>query len=168
MEKINIAKLIKGCQQGMELDCTMYEDVYFDYVDELNIIHCYIKNEGFKTSITFNQHGTPNSNIKSKCAIFPKGKTTWEGFVPPFDFKDGDILYCDANDDGDDDDSYKYVFMLKEINENMVIARCFICGYRFSFKETYLVDNTYPIRFVTEEEKSKLFQVIKDYGYEWD
>ena len=168
MEKINISKLLKYCQQGMELDCTMYEDVYFDYVDELNIIHCYIKNECFKTSITFNQYGTPNSNIKSKCVIFPKGKTTWKGFVPPFDFNDGDILYCDANDDGDDDDCYKYVFMLKEINENRIIAHCFICGYRFTFKETYLVDNTHPIRFATEEEKSKLFQAIKDYGYEWD
>ena len=32
------------------------------------------------------------SDIKSKCVIFPKGKTTWEGFVPPCKFKDGDIL----------------------------------------------------------------------------
>ena len=32
MEKINIAELLKDCPSGMELDCTMYEDVYFDYV----------------------------------------------------------------------------------------------------------------------------------------
>lgn len=90
--KINIAKLLKDCPQGMELDCTMYEDVYFDYVDKLNIIHCYIQHETHKTSITFNQHGTPNSDIKSKCVIFPKGKTTWEGFVPTCKFKVGDRI----------------------------------------------------------------------------
>jgi hypothetical protein len=88
--KINIAELLRDCPSGMELNCMIYEDVYFDYVDELNIIHCYIQHETHKTSITFNQHGTPNSNIKSKCVIFPKGKTTWEEF---YTFKDGDIIY---------------------------------------------------------------------------
>jgi uncharacterized protein YodC (DUF2158 family) len=90
--KINIAELLKDCPIGMELDCTMYEDVYLDYIDELNIIHCYIQRETYKTSITFNQYGTPNSDIKSKCVIFPKGKTTWEGFIPPCQFKVGDII----------------------------------------------------------------------------
>ena len=31
MEKINVAELLKDCPRGMELDCTMYEDVCFDY-----------------------------------------------------------------------------------------------------------------------------------------
>jgi hypothetical protein len=84
--KINVAELLKDCPSDMELNCTMYEDVYFDYVDELNVIHCYIHRKLCKTSITFNQHGTPNSDMKSKCVIFPKGKTTWEGFVPPCKF----------------------------------------------------------------------------------
>ena len=92
MGKINIAELLKDCPKGMELDCAMYEDVYFDYVDELNIIHCYIQHKTYKTSITFNQHGTPNSDYKSKCVIFPKGKTTWEEFQP---FVDGVILATD-------------------------------------------------------------------------
>ena len=64
MEKINVADILKKCPTGMRLDCSMYEDVYFDYVDELNVIHCYIQYETHKTSITFNQYGTPNSNIK--------------------------------------------------------------------------------------------------------
>ena len=88
-QKINIAELLKDCPKDMELNCLMYEDVYFDYVDELNNIHCYIQQEFNKTSVIFNQDGTPNSYTKSKCVIFPKGKTTWEGFQRPF--KDGDI-----------------------------------------------------------------------------
>ena len=51
-EKINIAELLKDCPKGMELDCAMYEDVHFDYVDELNIIHCYIQRGTHKTSLT--------------------------------------------------------------------------------------------------------------------
>ena len=90
MEKINIAEILKDCPKGMELDCTMYENVYFDYVDELNNIHCYIQQEFNKTSVIFNQDGTPTSHTKSKCVIFPKEKTTWEGFHRPF--KDGDVL----------------------------------------------------------------------------
>lgn len=83
-QKINIAELLKNCPQGMELDCTMFDDVHFDYVDELGIIHCYIQHETHKTSITLNQHGTYNSDIKSKCVIFPKG-TIWEGFQIPIE-----------------------------------------------------------------------------------
>ena len=90
--KINIAELLKDCPKGMELNCALYEDVYFDYVDELNIIHCYIQHETHKTSIVFNPYGTVDSEVKSKCVLFPKGKTTWEGFVPPCKFKDGDMF----------------------------------------------------------------------------
>ena len=94
MEKrINIAELLKTCPSGMELNCTMYEDVYFDYVSVNDVIYCYIQHETHKTSITFNQFGAPNSDSKSKGVIFPKGKTNWEGFVPPpCKFKDGDIV----------------------------------------------------------------------------
>lgn len=163
MEKINIAELLKDCPKGMELDCTMYEDVYFDYVDELNIIHCYIKNEGFKTSITFNQHGTPNSNIKSKCVIFPKGKTTWEGFHRPF--MDGDVVFAISEYS---DTSFEYVAIFKQIRNNDLFVHCFY-SYRddiFGIQE-YLCDDAI-IRLATEEEKQKLFQAIKDNGYRWN
>ena len=32
MEKINIAQLLKDCPQGMELDCTMLDDVVFEKI----------------------------------------------------------------------------------------------------------------------------------------
>jgi hypothetical protein len=34
MEKINVAELLKDCPKGMELDCTMYENVYLGEVSE--------------------------------------------------------------------------------------------------------------------------------------
>ena len=158
MEKINIAQLLKGCPKGMELDCVMYEDVYFDYVDELNIIHCYIQHETHKTSVTFNQHGAYSSVIKSKCVIFPKGKTTWEGFQGPF--KDGDVV---ATIDG----LWIGITTGGTIYESMP-TYCVI-GSIIKF-EAYLGEKVKWSfdRLATEEEKQKLFDAIKENGYKWN
>lgn len=160
--KINVSELLKNCPQGMELDCVMYEDVYFDHVDALNIIHCYIQNEGFKTSITFNQHGTPHSDVKSKCVIFPKGKTTWEGFQRPF--KDGDVIY----------NRLQKKICIYYLCEDEV-PRIKGCRYnesnpRLQFEK---LKYTIPIaiqdyRLATGEEKMKLFKAITDNGYRWN
>lgn len=159
-EKINIAEILKNYPKDMVLDCTIYEDVYFDYVDELNIIHCYIQHETHKTSLTFNQYGTPNSDIKSKCVIFPKGKTTWEGFEPSYKFKDGDIVatmsgrWIGITEGGE--------------NNDFIPAYCVIKG-NGKFEAYFDKKNLWSFsRFATEEEKEKLFKAIKDNGYEWN
>lgn len=84
-------------------------------------------------------------------------------------FKDGDILYVDTNDDDEDDDCFKYTFILKVMDGRKVMAHCYMTAEDY-FKpiEVYLVDDTYPIRFATEEEKQKLFQTIEDNGYKWN
>lgn len=159
MEKINIAELLKDCPNGMELDCTMYEDVYFDYVDVLAIIHCYIQHETHKTSITFNQYGTPNSDIKSKCVIFPKGQTTWKGFQRPF--KDGDVVTS----------VFQGVVQGTGIfdHEEQTEAWIHVCiNLNNEFSTDGYLGYVYDLRFATEEEKQKLFQAIKDNGYKWN
>ena len=160
MKKINIAEVLKDCPKGMELDCAMYEDVYFDYVDELNIIHCYIQYGTHKTSLTFNQHGTPNGDIKSKCVIFPIGKTTWEGFTRPFE--DGDIVTCT-------NENCTYTAIYKEMKDNNSFYRHAVTYDN----EFYCVSNDWSdfnetCRFATEEEKEKLFDAIKANGYKWN
>ena len=174
MEKINISELLRDCPKGMELDCTMYEDVYFDYVEEfvgkLGIIHCYIQHETRKTPIIFNSYGTSNRDIKSKCVIFPRGKTTWEGFHRPF--KDGDVLYVDCADENDNR-QHDYIFILNKIYNGKVHSYCHYYIPYDDFRpnlpvETYLTDDKYPIRFASEEEKQKLFDAIKANGYHWD
>ena len=160
--KINLVEILRHCPQGMELDSTMYEDVYFDYVDELNIIHCYIQYETFKTSLTFNQHGTPNGNIKSKCVIFPKGKTTWEDFVPPIKFEDGDIVYF-MNKYGDE-----YISIVKNIEGNYLNTYIYSGASIWFSKFSFHIYNIRGPRLATEEEKQKLFAVIKANGYHWN
>lgn len=156
-DKINIAKLLKDCPSGMELDCILYDNIYFDIVEH-NSIKCYIQNKGYRTSVTFDVYGGLIDSIPTKCVIFPKGKTTWEGFQRPF--KDGDILISGL--------AYN-PFIFKQTN-GLGNAQCY-CAINV-FEELVLnSDNWTPIkscRLATEEEKQKLFQAIKDNGYKWD
>lgn len=159
MEKTNIAELLRDCPRDMELDCVMYEDVYFDYVDELNVIHCYIKNEGFKTSITFNQHGTPHSDAKSKCVIFPKGKTTWKGFVPSCKFKDGDIVATMTG---------SWIGITTGGNTHSFIPTYCVIKYNGEFEAYFDIKKEWCFsRLATEKERQRLFDVLKECGYRW-
>lgn len=304
MEKINIAELLKDCPKGMKLDCTIYDECTLRSILEGEQYP--IKLQTPEGSLLLTKYGSLSLCTHSKCVIFPKGKTTWEGFVPPCEFEDGDIvstmngiwigivkktvnsayetyvtingeslmynnsIFCferfateeereklsqaikdngyewdpdtktlnefkikkgkwyvcikkgydeydnvifhkgdtyyspengklmpgnsnipreilcgdeyfrewtisDAkdgdvlySDNEDDDDRYKSVFILKEIIGYRVIAHCFINVDGFTPTETFLVENTYPIRLATEEEEARLFQAIKDYGYKWN
>ena len=172
MDKINVAKLLKDCPKGMELDCIMFEGVYFDHVDESrhNKIKCYVNNGNEHFEIAFDENGKYISNKSAKCVIFPKGKTTWEGFVPPCKFKDGDILYMHA--------SNSWIFIYREGGEKENICYKYV-AITEAAERLHFVHDSYPlchlnlskieeIRHATEEEKAKLFQTIKDNGYMWN
>jgi hypothetical protein len=99
----------------------------------------------------------------AKCVIYPKGRTTWEGFVPPCKFKDGDIITCTNS-------VCSYVAIFKEMNTDVT------CKHYVSFTlddaqqlwtKVNLADFKKP-RFATEEEKEKLFDAIKANGYKWN
>lgn len=169
--KINIAEILKDCPKGMELDCASYDNVSFDKISDdkkaTYPIFCYITDkEGNRSSISFTENGCESKRYGAKCVIFPKGKTTWEGFVPPCKFKDGDIIadsyfdticifkgegrirgtvnyYCGINDSG--------VFFIKDVKDQ---------DEYFGEIEGY--------NFATEEEKQKLFDAIKANDYRWN
>lgn len=164
MEKINIAKLLRDCPEGMELDCTMF-DKPVKYIG-------LTKNETYMIAIKtscdkffcLTKEGYLYDTVDSKCIIFPKGKTTWEAFVPPCEFRDGDIITdslgtCIFKGEGELEDTVDYY--------------CGITGDYFRVKDNkcnpsdhygYIVD----YRLSTEEEKARLFQAIKDNGYRWN
>lgn len=161
MEKINIAELLRDCPTGMELDCTICDNVCLDEVTP-HMIKCFIKNNAYNT-IYFNHDGTYLTAQNAKCVIFPKGKTTWEGFQRPF--KDGDVVYIQS--------LYEYIAIYKKTNCKNLYKHAAIC---ISFNNRLLSDNNIlcceedvkKIRLATEEEKQKLFDAIKANGYKWN
>lgn len=94
--KLNIAELLKDCPKGMELDCTMFDEVtLLEVTDSRFPIKIAIGDNQYRY-LTGNGGYANDMMPESKCIIFPKGKTTWEGFVPPCKFKDGDDTLSDA------------------------------------------------------------------------
>ena len=90
-ENINIAELLKDCPKGMKLYSPIFGDVYLEKIrPHLSIVVATDKEQGdFKEEFLYDgRYG-----MNGECMLFPsKSKTTWEGFVPPCKFKDGDVI----------------------------------------------------------------------------
>lgn len=158
-QKINVAELLKDCPSGMELDCTICDNLYFNEVTPY-MIRCYIKNDETYNSICFHHDGSYLTCGKAKCVIFPKGETTWEGFQRPF--KDGDVVFYNDT-----------IAIFKEWGDE-TLFRTYVTKYLCCDS---LIDTNVPLfgksvrketRLATEEEKQKLFDAIKANGYKWN
>ena len=158
MEKINIAELLKNCPEGMELDCTVYDECVLDSILENEQYP--IKLRTPEGSMLLSKYGSMSYSKHAKCIIFPKGKTTWKGFQIPF--KDGDILVSGLGNP----------FIFKELNGyNNIVVYCALNCYSGGGGVVFDCDNWTEIggcRFAAEEEKEKLFQAIKANGYKWN
>lgn len=171
MEKINIAELLRNCPSGMELDCYLFDGLEFDHIDNDNEnypIVCRAKSSQGNYNIhTFNKYGWFTAFFDyAKCVIFPKGKTTWEGFVPPCKFKDGDVVYIKTKGHNHNE----FIIIFKEIkNDHIHKHACFAYQVLYTCKNAvcHLVD-VEIMRLATEEEKAKLFDAIKSNGYKWN
>lgn len=148
----------------MELDCTVLDNIVFDSISNYVYPIKVITKDGSK-SLNLTKYGCTSKNKNAKCVIFPKGKTTWEGFVPPCQFKDGDVL------------TYMYynkptIYIYRE---NGSCNTSYYVGYGSAYKRLYknnkiggLSGNRTDLRLATEEEKQKLFDAIKANGYKWN
>ena len=154
--KINLVELLKYCPTGMELDCTMFENVTFVGVD-MNIRQFPIE---IAVSGSLSKYLTKEGCFhdrtqvpESKCVIFPKGKTTWEGFVPPCKFNSGDVVVDDSG----------AVFIYRGIHPNYKEPYAdFYCGLTSKLRHFVIknVENMHcgkisSIRFASEIEKDE-------------
>lgn len=161
MEKLNLLPILKDCPKGMELNCTMFYNVKFDCIVEDGDnypIRCFIETEIGHNAIWFTKYGEYCTGDNPKCVIFPKGKTTWEGFQRPF--KDGEIV---ATYDG------RWIG-ITEGGESCrpVPTYCVIMNDdKFEAYHDEKIKWAFT-RLATEGEKEKLFKAIKDNGYRWD
>ena len=155
MEKLNIAEILKDCPTGMELDSTLFEGLEFDCIvdNEYLPIRCRIKHpNGGYTVYNFTKYGCWLDTTFAKCVIFPKGKTTWEGFQRPF--KDGDVVVSKRGD----------IHLLWTSDSSY-------CAYREYYNnklDCTITTGVNVARLATSEEKQKLFKAIKEHGYKWN
>lgn len=164
-KKINIANILKHCPKGMKLDCTIYDNVEFEGISDNKDWPIAISVEGYPEVL--NPYGCISYRDYTKCVIYPKGKTTWEGFVPPCKFKDGDIIYIK--------DKYNqewYSILSNYVDNKLYTYIDFYINYSILYynKPNILCEHKYTIeyRLAAKEEKEKLFKVIKDNGYQWN
>lgn len=158
MEKINLVEILKNCPEHMGLDCAMYENVTLGYVFDSDFYPIKIRTPDGLVSL--DKYGCCSSNKHAKCIIFPKGKTTWEGFVPPCQFKDGDIVATNTGTwigitEGGKKGCFIPTYCVIKSNDKFEAY--------FDRKESWAFG-----RHATEEEKEKLFKAIKDNGYQWN
>lgn len=167
-KNLNLVEILKDCPKGMELDCTMFDNVTFDGITEDRLYPIKV-DVGDGITMMLTKYGQYMDDDIAKCIIFPKGETSWEGFVPPHKFKDGDIL------------SYQCGTLQ---NRTIYIYRSrkrFNTGYYVALSgdpdAELMIDNkgvwalngyNDTARFATEEERQKLFKAIEDNGYEWN
>jgi hypothetical protein len=164
--KINVAELLKNCPEGMELNCTLFSRPL-----KYSGLECPKDNYPIRTVAEngeifwFTKEGCIHNNMYSKCVIFPKDKTSWEGFVPPCKFKDGDICYIKTN-------GSRHIFIFKGIDiqgyvrryVNLTTKGLYRDNIGFVCHESIIEE----FRYATKEEKDNLFKSIKDHGYMWN
>lgn len=161
---INIAEILKDCPKGMELDCTMYNGVVT--LEQVQPLHTYsIKirvkcgDESFTNVLT--EYGQTSPSPCNKCVIFPKGKTTWEGFQRPF--KDGDVVVSKSG---------CWIGIVKSYNAWDESYNVYVAFKNWGGKYiNIIVDKKLEIEFsrlATDDEKQKLFDCIKANGFYWN
>lgn len=166
--RINIAELLKDCPQGMELDCTIYDNVTLEYVTKSKSLPICVRIQN-KGTMFLSKYGQVYEDNCCKCVIFPKGKTTWEGIVAPF--SNGDIVatddsvfigivrkvnQCETEDMYDHYEEYSVHCYIEVSDDNGL--------YEFKTRDVPLSF----CRLATEEEKQKLFDAIKENEYRWN
>jgi hypothetical protein len=159
-DKINIAELLKDCPKGMELDCTVFDaKVFYQGLNERIPDHPIVvqTEHGFEFELT--QYGQIHNIVGSKCVIFTKGKTTWEGFVPLCQFTDGDVI-----SDGE------FIAIFHKFEDDHLYYHCWHnkTTKESKYKTDFGIGYYYEYTYATEEEKQKLFDAIKAHGYKWN
>ena len=164
-ENLDLTKILRNCPIGTKFYSSyLGKDVFFIGIYD-NCIKCEYTSQidSLNSIIQFKKDSSLYPG--GECMLFPsKDQRDWTKWQRPF--KDGDIIhvryeYSDA--------TFTYVAILKQIEKGEhIYSHCFY-NYEDNVFSThdYLYEG-YNVRFATEEEKQKLFDVIKDKGYRWN
>lgn len=175
-ENLNLVEILKDCPKGTKLYSTAFGDVYFYGISDNKEYPICIAVAGNSDYRTLTYDGKLWRDYGGECILFPsREQRDWskfnpkkDWFVPPCEFKDGDILSYQCK--GFNNRSIYIYRYHKRFNTSYYVA---LSGDDNEFR----IDNTGKcalngyndtVRFATEDEKKKLFQAIKDKGYKWN
>ena len=158
---INIAEILENYPRGTKLYSPIFGDVYLESVrPHISVVVTLVKGEKDLTEFLYDgRYG-----MNGECMLFPsKENRDWNTFRP---FKDGDII---------SNASYIAIFHKfgkpKACRYDKVVyyhCWCYQNGKGFKFEKDYGIGRDAEYRFATDEEKQKLFNVIKENGYKWN
>lgn len=151
---LDLTEILKDCPKGIKLYSPIFGDVYLDKIRPyLAIVVTTTKEQNsFKEEFLYDgRYG-----INGECMIFPsKDQRDWSKWHRPF--VDGDIVT----------DIEGAIIIYKEITTSGYCGSFASLDHRNQFIPHYKAYLDY-IRLSTDEEKEKLFQAIKDNGYNWN
>ena len=156
---INILDILKDCPKGVKLyspicgECRLtkiYNGLGFDVINDTNDV--------------FNFCYDGRYHLNGECCIFPsKDNRDWNTFRP---FKDGDVI-----------SNASYIAIFHKFGKPKVCGYdkvvyyhcwCYQNGKGFKFEKDFGIGRDTDFRFATDEEKQKMFDVIKENGYKWN
>ena len=167
-ENLNLVEILKDCPKGTKLYSTAFGDVYFYGISDNKEYPICIAVAGNSDYRTLTYDGKLWRDYGGECILFPsREQRDWskfnpkkDWFVPPCEFKDGDIVATyTGNWIGITTGGCAHSF----IPTYCVLSRNREVKLYFGRKEEWGFE-----RLATEEEKQKLFQAIKDNGYKWN
>jgi hypothetical protein len=161
----DLRKILKNCPSGMELDCTLCENVFFDKVieDAIYPIILYHENNGCRNTLCLTEDGKFNFRPGYKCVIFPKGKTSWEGFAPPCQFKNGDVLESGIGN------LVLFSHTKNSFGKDIVYFHCILTPLgKLEIGENCGVGGTEDCTLASDKQKERLFKALNEAGYNWD
>ena len=157
-ENLNLVEILKDCPKGTKLYSTVWGNVYFNEVNDTTEYPISVISADNFISRSLTSDGRLWANYKGECILFPsRDQRDWEKFIPPYKFKDGDIVATLSG---------LHVFILKR-EEVSGTGYCYI-GYNFRDNTLFPAGECSFIRLATEEEKRKFFDAIKENGYKWN
>lgn len=155
----NIRNLLLNYPEGAELDCLLFENVTFGGIDYENGIYPIKIRYGKDKTLSLTKYGQYVDNENAKCVIFPKGKTTWDGFdTQP---NPGDIVVSENG----------ACFIYKGRDELYYHSYCALTGEGNGVLVTEPSDRLVSVKQRLRhanptEERNLLYQMSKN-GYKW-
>lgn len=170
---MNIAEILKDCPKGTKLYSPVYGDVYLLRVMSTTYSIVVRPDSDNDFTVSFTSDGRLNANFNGECMLFPsKENRDWRTFNKEVTFKTGDFVYRKLKNGSE------WISIHSRIKNDEIISivNCanifdeeyFLFAHKYSDEKLTTIDDVINKRLATNEEKTKLLEILEKEGYSWD